>query len=223
VYWRRRTLAVVGTSVAVLLFIWAAGSLLGSNTKQTNNAADEGAVPIATTTPPRASNPPTITAATRASSTTSPSATTPAAPTSTTSAGPPPPPGPCLDAAIALTATANQPAYRVGQRPVFTLSVRNKGTVACIRDVSRPLRNLVVVPAGQTAPLWSDTDCYTVPSQDKPTLQPGQSVTFTLNWAGRTSAAGCPVRRTAVPAGSYAVIAKLGALSSAPAPFTLTP
>jgi hypothetical protein len=232
VYWRRRTLAVVGTSVAVLLFIWAVGALLGGNSsRQTNNAADEGSVPIATTTPSAPSSiPPPISAVARGSSTTSPSSTTPVAPTTTSAPGspapPPPPPGPpqpCPDASIALTATTDRPSYPVGRRPVFTLHIRNTGTVACTRDVSRPVRDLVVVPAGSTAPLWSDTDCYAVPSHDIPTLAPGQEITYTVTWAGRTSAPGCPAHRTTVGAGQYALIAKLGPLSSAPAPFTLTP
>lgn len=229
-YWRRRTLAVVGTSAAVVLFIWAVGALLGGNSsRQTNDAADEGAVPIATTSSAPSSNPPPISAAARAGSTTSPSPTTSAAPATGSapgSAAPPPPPGPpqpCPDAAITLTATTDRPNYRVGQRPVFTLHVRNTGAVACTRDVSRPLRDLVVVPAGSTAPLWSETDCYAVPSHDVPTLAPGQEITFTVTWAGRTSAPGCPVHRTTVPAGQYGLIAKLGPLGSAPAPFTLTP
>jgi hypothetical protein len=119
-----------------------------------------------------------------------------------------------------------RPSYRVGERPVFTLSVTNAGPLACTRDVSRPLRSLIVIPAGSPAGpqhLWSSADCYTVASPaDVITLRPGQQVGYSVSWAGRTSAAGCPVARRTVPAGRYAVIGRLGTLASAPVPFTLT-
>jgi hypothetical protein len=142
----------------------------------------------------------------------------------TTTTTPPPPPAPqaCPDTVVQLTATVSAPSYVVGQRPLFTLHLRNTGPVPCFRDVSRPLRGLVVVPAGSATPLWSSNDCYSVPSHDVPTLAPGQQVAFSVSWAGRTSAAGCPISRSTVPAGSYAVIARLGALASPPTPFTLT-
>ena len=55
-----------------------------------------------------------------------------------------------------------------------------------------------------------------------PLLQPGQVISYDVDWAGRTSAAGCPRSRTVVPAGQYALIAELGNLTSAPTPFALT-
>jgi hypothetical protein len=116
-----------------------------------------------------------------------------------------------------------QPSYRAGQDPVFTLNVTNAGAVACTRDVSPPLRSLVVVPASGAQPLWSSADCNTVAGPpDVRTLQPGESASYSVTWAGRTSASGCPVDRQTVPAGQYVVIGRLGALASAPTPFTLT-
>lgn len=106
---------------------------------------------------------------------------------------------------------------------MFTLTVTNTGTVACVRDLSRPLRSLRVVPANGGQTLWSSADCYTVAEPaDTRTLRPGQSVGFSVIWAGRTSAPGCPADRGAVPAGQYAVTGRLGALTSAPVPFALT-
>ena len=121
-----------------------------------------------------------------------------------------------------VTATVNAPSYPVGARPVFTLHIANTGPVACTRDVSRQFRSLIVVAAGSTAPLWSSVDCYSLVTHEVPVLQPGQSVAYSIAWAGRTSAAGCPAKRSSVPAGEYALIGQLGNLSSAPTPFTLT-
>jgi hypothetical protein len=121
-----------------------------------------------------------------------------------------------------VTAVVSAPSYPVGSHPVFTLRIANGGPVACTRDISRQFRSLVLVTAGSTTPLWSSSDCYAVVTHEVPILQPGQAVAYSVRWLGRTSAPGCPGRRGSVPAGEYALIGKLGNLSSAPAPFTLT-
>jgi hypothetical protein len=121
-----------------------------------------------------------------------------------------------------VTATVGAPTYSVGSRPVFALHIANTGPVACTRDVSHQFRSLVVVPAGAAAPVWSSSDCYSLVTHEVPVLQPGQAVTYSVDWAGRTSAPGCPESRSGVPAGEYAVIGKLGDLTSAPTSFTLT-
>jgi hypothetical protein len=123
---------------------------------------------------------------------------------------------------IQLIAGVSAPSYPVGARPVFTLHVTNTGPTACTRDVSHQLRSLVVVPAGGGNQLWSSSDCYSLTTHEVPLLQPGQVISYNVDWAGRTSAPGCPRVRNAVPAGQYALIAKLGALASEPTPFALT-
>ncbi len=105
---------------------------------------------------------------------------------------------------------------------MFTLHITNVGPLACTRDISHQFRALVVVPAGATTPLWSSSDCYSVVTHEVPLLQPGQAVSYSIDWAGRTSAPGCPGSRGIVPAGQYDVIGKLGNLTGAPTPFTLT-
>jgi hypothetical protein len=231
VYRRRRTVATAGSAVLVLVIIWAAGALLGSAGDSVQGAADEhaGNVPLATVSP---SNPPTVgrLSAAGASSSSAPSSSVvpvPGAPVPGTpsSSGPPPPPPaplPCADNVTQITATAGQSSYPVGAHPVFTLHITNTGPVACARDVSHQFRSLIVVPLGGTAPLWSSTDCYSLVTHEVPVLAPGQAVTYNIAWAGRTSAPGCPARRSSVPAGEYALIGKLGNLSSVPTPFTLT-
>jgi hypothetical protein len=123
---------------------------------------------------------------------------------------------------LRVSASIARPSYRVGERPLLTLHVANAGPVACIRDVSRSLRALRVVSADGMTTLWSSDDCYTANIPDTRTLAPGQDATFSVSWAGRTSAPGCPVKRTTVPAGQYAVVGRLGALTSSPTPFALT-
>jgi hypothetical protein len=224
----------VGTVVVVIVMIWVAGALLGSATSAIQGTADDHAagVPLASTSVQPSNPPPTG----RLSRPGSPSSSSSALPTSsvvptpsvvatTTPATPPPPPAPpqpCPDSVTLVTATVGAPSYRVGARPVFTLHITNVGPVACTRDVSHQFRALVVVPVGSTAPLWSSSDCYAVVTHEVPLLQPGQAVSYSVDWAGRTSAPGCPGSRTVVPAGQYEVIGKLGNLTGAATPFTLT-
>ncbi len=120
-----------------------------------------------------------------------------------------------------VSAEPDRQAYAVGQRPAFRLVVSNGGQVACTRDIGRQLRELVVT-AADGARLWSTNDCYFHhPSGEVHTLQPGERQEFSVTWAGRTSEPGCPRKRDSVQPGGYLLIAKLGALTSPPAPFTI--
>ncbi|MGH8963868.1 MAG: hypothetical protein ACRDXB_00840, partial [Actinomycetes bacterium] len=108
-----------------------------------------------------------------------------------------------------------------GARPLLRLRITNVGPAPCTRDVSRKLREILVLAADGTR-LWSSNDCYGPPQKDVRVLAPNQPATFAVNWAGRTSAPGCPLDRKTVPAGTYQVVGKLGALAGAPTPLTLT-
>lgn len=232
-YRRRRVLATAGSAVLVILVVWAAGALLGSaSADSVRGAANQQPAGVPLTSDP-ASNPPSV--GTLPNVPGSPSSSSASASGSATPLLPPgptsvstvtvvitPPPQPCPDSAIQVTVTVNKPSFRVGQRPQFTLHITNTSPVACIRDVSRPLRSIVVVAAGSTTPLWTDTDCYAQPLHDVRTLPPNAPATYSVVWAGRTSSPGCPVSRTTVGAGQYDVIGHLGPLTGPPTPFTLT-
>jgi hypothetical protein len=219
VYWRRRALAVALSVGAVVLLAWIIGRLVGG--------ADEA--PLAGTAarpsrPPLTSRPagPSSRSATVSPSASAEVVATPPAPPAP-SPLPPPPPQPCPDPAIQLAAESGQPGYRVGQQPLLRLVIVNAGAVACLRDVSRSTRELVITSADGATRLWSSNDCYSPPGADTRLLQPGERLTFTVTWAGRTSAPGCPSRRRTVPAGSYLVTPRLGALTGAGLPLVLTP
>jgi len=120
-----------------------------------------------------------------------------------------------------VAATPDAPSYAVGARPLLRLVIMNSGSVPCTRDVSRNLREIFVLAPDGTR-LWSSNDCYGPPEQDVRVLPAGKPVEFTVNWAGRTSAPGCPLDRQSVTAGTYQVVGRLGGLVGAPAPLTLT-
>lgn len=217
VYWRRRVAAIALSVAAVVLLAWAIGRLVDGEPNPVHGAAARASQPPSTRSSAEAS----ARASASSSSVPEPAPSTPSTPPSPPPP-PPPPPGPCPDAAIAVYAEIEQPAYRVGQRPKLRLLIANAGPAACYRDVSRSLRELVLTTPDGTR-VWSSNDCYSPPGEEVRLIQPGEQLLFTVSWAGRTSAPGCPSRRRAVPPGLYLVTGKLGPIAGAPVPLRLTP
>jgi hypothetical protein len=225
VYWRRRGLAAVVCVLAVVLLAWIIGGLVGTADDQpvqgTSGARNLAAAPSSPSPSSRQADASSTSAApTTTAPTTSPS---PGRPTTRPAPVPAGPPKPCPDAVIKVAGQPGVAAYLVGERPLLRLAVVNVGKVPCTRDVSRRLRDLVITSANGRKRLWSSNDCYRPPEADQRTLVPGKPLRFSLNWAGRTSAPGCPLRRTQVPAGEYRVVGKLGKLAGPPATLTLSP
>lgn len=218
IYWRRRMVAISGVVIALVIIGWAAGGFFG-----------QGSPPVAGTSgnvrdsqPP--SSPPPSQPSGSGSSSSSSQSTTSSSPTTSTSPPPPPDPSqPCPDSAIRVTVELGEPQYKVGQRPDLRLVVTNAGQVPCTREISRSLREVAVITQDGTTKLWSTNDCYhsTLPPESQ-VIQPGERLGYDVKWAGRTSAPGCPVKRTTVQAGTYSVIGRLGALTSPPVPIVLT-
>lgn len=229
VYRRRRVLAATGLGVAAVLFVWVVGALLGGNeTPSVQGVASiRSGVTMTQDQPAPSSNPPAsgrlaMPGSSSSSSATAPMntalpTTTPATVTTTTPAVP----QPCPDAAVRVTVTSDRPAYRVGAHPVLTLHVVNTGPVACVRDVSHQSRTIEVLRAGSTTPVWASDDCYSITTHELRTLPPGKSLDYSVTWAGRTAAPGCPAHRTTVPAGTYELVGRLGNLTGSPTPLTL--
>lgn len=212
VYWRRRAFAVGASFLAVVVLAMVIGRLVGTEDDRPVPVGEVGAGPH--TPPPSspAASPPTATPPT-----TSP-AESPAAPRPTV---PPGPPKACPDSVIKVAASTGTSRYRVGDRPVLRLLVTNAGKVTCVRDVSRELRELVIMSADGRERLWSSQDCYGPPEEQRRMLAPEKPLEFELRWAGRTSAPGCPANRRTVPPGSYQLIGKLGTLTGTPTPLVL--
>jgi hypothetical protein len=229
VYWRRRAIAAVVLVFAVVLLAWFIGGLVAADDQSPvgGPASAPGArtpTSARATGSARTSVPPSSpgTGDPAGSVTASPTAAqSPAAPTTTASPPPAGPPAPCADAVLKVVATPDAPSYPVGTRPLLRLLIVNGGPVPCTRDVSRGLREISVLAQDGTR-LWSSRDCYGPPEQDVRVLPAGQPVEFTVHWAGRTSAPGCPLDRRAVTAGTYQVVGRLGGLVGPPAPLTLT-
>ena len=153
----------------------------------------------------------------------------PAPPVDTPPAEPTPAPPPpsydadgkllCADYSIAVAAQA-PPQVAAGANVIVGMTVTNSGTEACRRDVSGSLQVFTVFGADGTR-MWSTADCFPGQGTEVRELAPGEALKYTVKWSGTTSAPGCAGERAPLAAGSYTLIAQLGALSSPPAAFTV--
>jgi hypothetical protein len=224
IYWRRRMVAISGVVIALVIVGWAAGGFFGESTPPVQGASGNvrDSQPPSSPPPPSSGSPDNTTSS--SPSTSAPSA--PSSPSPTTSTPPPPPPPdpnqPCPDASIQVTVELGAPQYKVGQRPELKLVVTNAGQVPCTREISRSLREIMVTSQDGSTRLWSSNDCSrsNLPPESQ-IMQPGEHLGYEVRWAGRTSAPSCPAKRTTVHAGTYAVVGKLGALTSPAVPIVL--
>lgn len=129
------------------------------------------------------------------------------------------PPQECPDSALTVTASPAATTYRVGETPVLRLTVRNTGSVACVRDVGPRQQEMMLYRASTR--LWSSNDCYPDGGTDIRTLSPGETITSTVVWSGLGSQPGCAGKRSRVPAGTYEVSARVGDVRSEPTTLVL--
>lgn len=187
-YWRRRgVLALVIVALAVLLWSCSGGQASSPTPKPTSS-------PTSTASP---SPKPTPTATPTPAPTRSPIAVA----VVTT----------CADEVLQVTLTGADTAA-VGTAPRVRLVVRNTGAVACRRDLGPRAVELVVTSGADR--VWSSADCSPGGSQGTITLPPGQADGQALTWPGTRSEPACAGSRAAAQAGTYRLVAKVGALSS---------
>lgn len=191
-YLRRRALALGVAAVVVVFLVWGVVALTGSGGEPP--AAGRPRPPLAVTAPP--TEPP-------------PSSELPPAELPQ-----------CGDEVTRVIAEPVRQEVPVGEPVGLRLVVSNTGDHECVRDTNGLLRELVVSDhTGKR--LWSSRDCRSESTNEQPLLRPGQVTYNEVRWSGHTSRPGCPVERRQVTAGDYTVVAKLGDLSSVPAPFRL--
>ncbi|MEY8041618.1 hypothetical protein [Saccharopolyspora cebuensis] len=154
----------------------------------------------------------------------------PAEPPAPVAAPPPPPealaaepaPPPCPDSALRIAAEVARPEFRADERVEFTAVLTNVGDTGCVRDTNRMLRE-VVVHTAEGERVWSSADCAIESTNELPVLEPGGAVRHEITWTGRGSVPGCAAAGEPVPSGEYQVTARLDGITSAPAPFRITP
>jgi hypothetical protein len=249
VYWRRRWVAV-GSAVAVIVLLgWMIAALAGAPREpETARPASHAAVSAPQEASPPPAAPPTaallsttlpataqLTTATQpgAAGSTPPTPSTPepesATPTPTsspvpsTTQAPPAEPVQCTNEMIDVRAEVDGPEHRVGERMVLRLVVTNSSDEPCLRDLDPVRQEIVVWSADGSERLWSSNDCSSAKGADLRTLAPGEPVSFSVRWAGRTSAPGCPERRDTVPPGEYRLLTRVDDVISRPTQFVRNP
>lgn len=197
VYWIRRGAIVLVVITVLVALWWLVGSLLGGGS---DTSADAGAEPSSS-----------VSAAPDASATAAPAASADAAAD----------PVECLDSAIRVEATTDASTYPVGSTPRLTLTIINKGDVACKRDVGPKANELEITSGGYH--VWSSDDCNASNKSKMVTLKPGDKVASSITWNGRLTQKGCPNGEgDAAKAGRYDLVGRNGKVTSESTPFALT-
>jgi hypothetical protein len=144
-------------------------------------------------------------------------------PISSPASAPPIDPVPCTNEMLAVRAEVDGAEHRVGQRTSLRLVVTNRSKKPCVRDLDPVRQEIVVWSADGSRRLWSSNDCSSAKRPDLRTLVPGEPLAFSVQWAGRTSAPGCPARRETVPAGEYRLLTRVDDVVSPPTQFVRIP
>jgi hypothetical protein len=126
----------------------------------------------------------------------------------------------CLDSAILVEATTDSSTYKVGKKPVLTLTIENTGSIACLRDVGPKANELEVKSGGYHA--WSSDDCSPSKKKKIVALEPGDMVASTIEWNGQLSEPGCPEIDEVAKVGRYEVIGRNADVFSEATPFAVT-
>ena len=126
----------------------------------------------------------------------------------------------CAEDAIRVRARTDRKAYPAGATPQLTLTIRNIGDVACLRDVG-PVANEMKITSGGYH-VWASKHCFAGKKSNVVLLEPNQRAQTTLRWNGRTSKKGCPDKTPRAKPGSYELVATNGDISSPTARFSLT-
>jgi hypothetical protein len=135
------------------------------------------------------------------------------------SPSPSPPVGPCPDASVAVTAEAAQDRYAAGGAVVLRLTVRNTGTVPCLRPLGQGAVELTVFSGSDR--IWSSDDCRPGGPPGPLLLAPGQARTQTITWNGMRSRPGCTGAGERSQAGTYRVVGRAGEVRSSGGAFQL--
>lgn len=219
VYWRRR--AVVLGPVLLILFL-AASCVIGrgGGSDDARLAGVPASSPAAPISGAVGSAAPTASAG--------PSAGSPAGSPAVPSAAPPAagPTGTCADKDLKLTAVPSDGSVRIGEFPSLRLVVTNTSAVTCKRDLGADEQELLIQSGGK--PIWSSDDCVRdragAPDASAGSVRAivsGEVLNYYVKWGGTSAAGKCATGAPVAP-GKYVLIARLGSLRSAPAPFTVT-
>jgi len=126
----------------------------------------------------------------------------------------------CKNADIAVEASTDKDTYKVGAKPVLTMTIQNTSAVPCKRDVGPKANSLEITSGGYH--VWSSDDCGAGTQSKVITLKPGKKVGTSIEWNGKVTTKGCPTKGTPAKAGRYQVTGKNLKAKSPASTFLLT-
>jgi hypothetical protein len=107
----------------------------------------------------------------------------------------------------------------VGDQPVLSIQVTNKGSLACVVDLADP--QIVLRVYNGESRVWGSHDCEIQPGTKDRTLMAGTTVKVSIIWSGLSSQPKCAGTRERVGAGTYTLYASLGGHEGTAAQFIL--
>ena len=113
----------------------------------------------------------------------------------------------CKNADIAVEASTDKDTYKVGAKPVLTMTIQNTSS-------------LEITSGGYH--VWSSDDCGAGTQSKVITLKPGKKVGTSIEWNGKVTTKGCPTKGTPAKAGRYQVTGKNLKAKSPASTFLLT-
>lgn len=130
----------------------------------------------------------------------------------------------CADSDLQVLATPAAVSTAVGKGMDVTLSITNKGSKACQRNLTAAVNEVRIV-SGRVL-VWSSNYCRMTDDGEPAkaaatTLQPGTTWSAKVTWPGNVTAADCPAQQPVARAGAYRAIGHTGDLWSPESAFVV--
>lgn len=128
----------------------------------------------------------------------------------------------CVAGAVKVTVKSLHNAYEPGETPALLLTATNSSSYDCKVDLGPKNTVVTITQAGSEDDFWSSADCPKVAGSLQFRVSAGESITYTVKWDRKASAAQCATPPAgAAAAGTYLVEAKAPGFGTAQTSFVL--
>ncbi|MBP2054592.1 hypothetical protein J2Z21_007601 [Streptomyces griseochromogenes] len=129
----------------------------------------------------------------------------------------------CTAGAVTLTLRSRHNSYSPDQTPTFELTAKNGSSTDCKVDLGPKNAVLTVTPADGDDTFWSSADCPQGAGSLVFRVPAGQSITYTVKWDRKPSAAQCATPSAgSAKTGTYLLEAKTPGFGKVRASFVLS-
>jgi hypothetical protein len=129
----------------------------------------------------------------------------------------------CTAGAVSLSLRSLHNSYSPDQTPTFELTAKNGSSTDCKVDLGPKNAVLTITPADADDTFWSSADCPQGAGNLVFRVPAGQSITYTVKWDRRPSAAHCATPSAgSAKAGTYLLEAKAPGFAKQQASFVLS-